>query len=146
MAKINVLDSSVYNKIAAGEVVERPASIVKELVENSIDAGANKIEIIIEDGGLKSITVIDNGCGIEKDCVETAFLNHATSKISSEKDLEKIYTLGFRGEALSSIAAVSKVEVLTKQNLMNLELNCALKVEKWFPTLILALQKELLSK
>ena len=114
MAKINVLDSSVYNKIAAGEVVERPASIVKELVENSIDAGANKIEIIIEDGGLKSITVIDNGCGIEKDCVETAFLNHATSKISSEKDLEKIFTLGFRGEALSSIAAVSKVEVLTK--------------------------------
>ncbi|MBE5748003.1 MAG: DNA mismatch repair endonuclease MutL [Clostridiales bacterium] len=114
MAKINVLDSSVYNKIAAGEVVERPASIVKELVENSIDAGANKIEIIIEDGGLKSITVIDNGCGIEKDCVETAFLNHATSKISSEKDLEKILTLGFRGEALSSIAAVSKIEVLTK--------------------------------
>lgn len=117
MAKINVLDSSVYNKIAAGEVVERPASIVKELVENSIDAGANKIEIFIEDGGLKSITVIDNGCGIEKDCVETAFLNHATSKISSEKDLEKIFTLGFRGEALSSIAAVSKVEVLTKTDL-----------------------------
>jgi len=114
MAKINVLDSSVYNKIAAGEVVERPASIVKELVENSIDAGANKIEISIEDGGLKSIMVVDNGCGIEKDCVETAFLNHATSKISSEKDLEKIFTLGFRGEALSSIAAVSKVEVLTK--------------------------------
>lgn len=114
MAKINVLDSSVYNKIAAGEVVERPASIVKELVENSIDAGANKIEIVIEDGGLKSISVLDNGCGIEKDCVETAFLNHATSKISNEKDLEKIFTLGFRGEALSSIAAVSKVEVLTK--------------------------------
>ncbi|MBE5749031.1 MAG: hypothetical protein E7344_05345, partial [Clostridiales bacterium] len=76
--------------------------------------GANKIEISIEDGGLKSIMVVDNGCGIEKDCVETAFLNHATSKISSEKDLEKIFTLGFRGEALSSIAAVSKVEVLTK--------------------------------
>ena len=114
MAKINVLDSSVYNKIAAGEVVERPASIVKELVENSIDAGANKIEIVIEDGGLKSISVTDNGCGIEKDCVETAFLNHATSKISNEKDLEKIFTLGFRGEALSSIAAVSRVEVRTK--------------------------------
>ena len=114
MAKINVLDSSVYNKIAAGEVVERPASIVKELVENSIDAGATKIEIVIEEGGLKSISVTDNGCGIEKDCVETAFLNHATSKISNEKDLESIFTLGFRGEALSSIAAVSKVEIRTK--------------------------------
>ena len=114
MAKINVLDSSVYNKIAAGEVVERPASIVKELVENSIDAGATKIEIVIEEGGLKSISVTDNGCGIEKDCVKTAFLNHATSKISNEKDLESIFTLGFRGEALSSIAAVSKVEIRTK--------------------------------
>jgi len=114
MAKINVLQSSVYNKIAAGEVVERPASIVKELVENSIDAGATKIEINVENGGLTSITVSDNGCGIEKDCVETAFLNHATSKISNEKDLEKIFTLGFRGEALASIAAVSKVELFTK--------------------------------
>ena len=114
MNEINVLDKSVFNRIAAGEVVERPASIVKELVENSIDAGATKIEIVVEEGGLKSISVLDNGCGIEKDCVETAFLNHATSKIFDEKDLEKIFTLGFRGEALASIAAVSKVEVLTK--------------------------------
>lgn len=114
MAKINVLKSSVYNKIAAGEVVERPASIVKELVENSIDAGATKLEIYIENGGLTTIHIIDNGCGIESDSVETAFLNHATSKILNETDLEKISTLGFRGEALSSIAAVTKVEVITK--------------------------------
>ena len=114
MAKINILDSGIYNKIAAGEVVERPASIVKELVENSIDAGADKIEIEIENGGLTSITVTDNGCGIETDCVETAFLNHATSKITREKDLESIHTLGFRGEALASIAAVTKLEITTK--------------------------------
>ncbi len=114
MAKINVLQSSVYNKIAAGEVVERPASIVKELVENSIDAGAKKLEIYVENGGLTIIQVIDDGCGIECDSVETAFLNHATSKISNETDLEKISTLGFRGEALSSIAAVTKVEIITK--------------------------------
>ncbi len=114
MAKINVLQSSVYNKIAAGEVVERPASIVKELVENSIDAGAKKLEIYVENGGLTTIQVIDDGCGIECDSVETAFLNHATSKISNETDLEKISTLGFRGEALSSIAAVTKVEIITK--------------------------------
>ena len=114
MAKINILDSGIYNKIAAGEVVERPASIVKELVENSIDAGADKIEIEIENGGLTSITVTDNGCGIEKDSVETAFLNHATSKITHEKDLESIHTLGFRGEALASIAAVTKLEITTK--------------------------------
>ena len=84
MALIKILDENISSRIAAGEIVERPASIVKELVENSIDAGANKIEIVIEDGGLKSISVLDNGCGIEKDCVETAFLNHATSKISME--------------------------------------------------------------
>ena len=114
MAKINVLQSSVYNKIAAGEVVERPASIVKEFVENSIDAGAKKLEIYVENGGLTTIQVIDDGCGIECDSVETAFLNHATSKISNETDLEKISTLGFRGEALSSIAAVTKVEIITK--------------------------------
>lgn len=114
MAKINILSSTVYNKIAAGEVVERPASIVKELVENSIDAGAKNIEISIENGGLDTISVADNGCGIESQYVETAFLNHATSKIAQESDLEKIYTLGFRGEALSSIAAVSKVEITTK--------------------------------
>lgn len=114
MAKINVLDSSVYNKIAAGEVVERPASIVKELVENSVDAGATKIEIFVENGGLTAITVTDNGCGIEKPFVETAFLNHSTSKVANEEDLTKIATLGFRGEALASISAVSNVEMTTK--------------------------------
>lgn len=114
MAKINILKSSVYNKIAAGEVVERPASIVKELVENSIDAGADKIEISIENGGMSGIIVSDNGCGIDRESVETAFLNHATSKVSQESDLESIHTLGFRGEALASIAAVTKLEITTR--------------------------------
>ena len=109
MAKINVLDSSVYNYIAAGEVVERPASVVKELVENSIDAGSTYIEIEINGGGIDRIRVSDNGHGIEKEFIKTAFLPHATSKISKVDDLDNILTLGFRGEALASIAAVSKV-------------------------------------
>ena len=109
MAKINVLDSSVYNYIAAGEVVERPASVVKELVENSIDAGSTYIEIEINGGGIDKIRVADNGSGIEKEFLKTAFLPHATSKISKVDDLDNILTLGFRGEALASIAAVSKV-------------------------------------
>lgn len=114
MAKINVLDSSVYNHIAAGEVVERPASVVKELVENSIDAKASIIEIEVENGGIDKIVVKDNGSGIEKEYITTAFLPHATSKIASVSDLDSIFTLGFRGEALASIAAVSKVSMTSK--------------------------------
>ena len=101
MSKINLLDSSVFNRIAAGEVVERPRSIVKELVENSIDAGASVISVEIMNGGLSQIRVVDNGCGIEADDVEKAFLPHATSKIKDLKDLNAIATLGFRGEALT---------------------------------------------
>ena len=114
MAKINILDSSVYNKIAAGEVVERPASVVKELVENSIDAGANIITVEIADGGISKIKVSDNGCGIEKEYLKNAFLPHATSKIKDVSDLENILTLGFRGEALASIAAISKVTLISR--------------------------------
>lgn len=112
--KINVLQPSVYNKISAGEVVERPASIVKELVENSIDAGASEIRIEIEGGGINNITISDNGCGIDKDDLVTAFLPHATSKIKDEHDLENIMSLGFRGEALASISAVSRVRLSSK--------------------------------
>ena len=112
--KINVLAPSVFNKISAGEVVERPASIVKELVENSIDAGATEIRIEIESGGINNITISDNGCGIDKEDLVTAFLPHATSKIKDEKDLENIMSLGFRGEALASISAVSRVRLSSK--------------------------------
>lgn len=114
MSKINILDKEVYNKIAAGEVVEKPASVVKELVENSIDAGATNISIEIIDGGITKIKVIDNGCGIEKDDFDKVFLAHATSKVRTVDDLNKIGTLGFRGEALSSIASVSKVTMISK--------------------------------
>ncbi len=114
MAKINILDSSIYNKISAGEVVERPASVIKELTENSIDAGAKNIVIDIKEGGIENMTVIDDGYGIEYDSVKNAFLPHATSKITSADDLNSILTLGFRGEALASIASVSEVEMLTK--------------------------------
>lgn len=114
MARINILDSSIYNLIAAGEVVERPASVVKELVENAIDAGATNITIEIKDGGVKLIQVIDDGCGIEEDDIKSAFIPHATSKIKNASDLDSIFTLGFRGEALASIAAVSKVELISK--------------------------------
>jgi len=112
--KINVLQPSVFNKISAGEVVERPASVVKELVENSIDAGATEIRIEIEGGGITNITISDNGHGIDKEDLVTAFLPHATSKIKNEKDLENILSLGFRGEALASISAVTKVRLSSK--------------------------------
>ena len=112
--KINVLPPHIANMIAAGEVVERPASAVKEMIENSIDAGADNITVEIKKGGMTYIRVTDNGCGIEYDQVETAFLRHATSKIKTQQDLEAIYTLGFRGEALASIAAVSVIDVFTK--------------------------------
>lgn len=114
MAKINILDNQTIDKIAAGEVVERPASVVKELVENAIDAGADAVTVEIKDGGTSLIRVTDNGGGIEKSQVENAFLRHATSKISSADDLTKLVSLGFRGEALASIAAVAQVELITK--------------------------------
>lgn len=114
MAHIQVLDSGTINKIAAGEVIERPASIVKELVENSIDAGATAITVEIRDGGISYLRVTDNGSGIEAQEVRNAFLRHSTSKIRSVQDLELVTSLGFRGEALASIAAVSRTEVLTK--------------------------------
>lgn len=114
MIKINVLDSSVYNLISAGEVVERPLSVVKELVENSIDACAKNIHIDIVDGGKTRIKVSDDGVGIDKAYIETAFLPHATSKISKANDLESISTLGFRGEALASIASVTMITLQSK--------------------------------
>ena len=111
---IRGLDKSIADKIAAGEVIDRPVSIIKELLENSLDAGADSITVEIRNGGKSYIRVTDNGCGIESDQVEIAFRRHATSKISSEKDLDAIGTLGFRGEALASICAVSRVELITK--------------------------------
>lgn len=114
LKKIAVLDQHTIDKIAAGEVVERPASVVKELVENAIDAGATAITVEIADGGKKLIRITDNGSGMEMEQVPVAFLRHATSKIEKVEDLETISSLGFRGEALSSIAAVSQVELITK--------------------------------
>lgn len=114
MPQINILEQTTIDRIAAGEVVERPASVVKELVENAIDAGAAGITVEIKEGGISLIRVTDDGCGIEKDQIAKAFLRHATSKIQSADDLSSVRSLGFRGEALSSIAAVSEVEVITK--------------------------------
>lgn len=127
MSNIKVLSDNIINKIAAGEVVERPSSVVKELVENSIDSGAKNISVEIKGGGISYIRISDDGCGIKYDEVETAFLRHATSKISNEEDLSKISSLGFRGEALASIACVSKVEMITRTK--DEEFGCIIKMD-----------------
>ncbi len=114
MPNIKVLPKNIAELIAAGEVVERPGAVIKELVENSIDAGADKITVEIKRGGTLYMSVRDNGCGIEREDVPTAFMRHATSKIESQSDLDAIYTLGFRGEALAAISAVSKTEIITR--------------------------------
>ena len=114
MPKINILSKSLATLIAAGEVVERPSSVVKELMENSIDAGSTKITVEIKNGGVRYIRITDNGCGIAREDVRAAFISHATSKISVQEDLDAIFTLGFRGEALASVAAVAHVDMFTK--------------------------------
>ena len=113
MGRIHVLSEAVANKIAAGEVVERPASVVKELLENSLDAGATRIKINVEAGGKRLIQVVDNGCGMVRDDAMLAFERHATSKIKDAEDLLSVATLGFRGEALPSIASVSRLRLET---------------------------------
>ena len=127
MAKINILDSSIYNLIAAGEVVERPASVIKELIENSIDAGAKNITVEIKDGGTTFMQVSDDGSGIDESDLKSAFLPHATSKIKEASDLDSIFTLGFRGEALASIASVAKVKLVSKTE--DAEMGSSLTVE-----------------
>ncbi len=114
MGRIHVLPEHVANKIAAGEVVERPASVVKELLENALDAGATRIKINIEAGGKKLIQITDNGCGMVRDDAMLAFERHATSKIKDAEDLLSVATLGFRGEALPSIASVSRLRLETR--------------------------------
>ena len=114
MAKIELLTQETIDKIAAGEVVERPASVVKELVENALDAGATAITVEIKEGGISFIRITDNGCGIDKNQVKLAFMRHSTSKIRTAEDLMNVSSLGFRGEALSSISAVARVELITK--------------------------------
>ena len=116
MPKIHVLDKHTAELIAAGEVVERPASVAKELLENAIDAGATQITLSIRRGGIEQLQISDNGSGIESDSIENAFIRHATSKIAAAEDLAHIHTLGFRGEALASIASVARVELLTKSD------------------------------
>ena len=127
MPDIKVLDSHIADLIAAGEVVERPASVAKELMENAIDAGAGKVTVEIAHGGLTFLRVTDDGCGIPADQLKTAFLRHATSKLRTEYDLEAIGTLGFRGEALAAIAAVSRIEIMSRT--AEAELGSSLSIE-----------------
>jgi DNA mismatch repair protein MutL len=124
---IHILPVEIANKIAAGEVVQRPASAVKELLENALDAGATTLAIIVKDAGSASIQVVDNGYGMSPEDALLAFQRHATSKISTAQDLEAITTLGFRGEALASIAAVSQVELKTRQTVN--ELGSLIRIE-----------------
>ena len=114
MSKIIQLPSHIANLIAAGEVVERPASVVKELLENAVDAGASQVTLEIRDGGMTFLRVTDNGCGMNAEDAKTAFLRHATSKLKTAEDLAAISTMGFRGEALAAVASVSRIDVLTK--------------------------------
>ena len=133
MAKILQLDRHVADLIAAGEVVERPASAVKELVENAVDAGATQITVEIQNGGMSYLRVTDNGCGIAPEDAPTAFLRHATSKLRTKEDLANIETMGFRGEALAAIAAVSKIDLLTKtkdQNGLSLHLEAGIVTDR----------------
>ncbi len=127
MAVIHLLDKSVYELIAAGEVIERPSSVVKELLENSIDAGSTNITVEIKNGGRTYIRVTDNGCGIAPEDIPLAFMRHATSKIRYKDDLSAIYTLGFRGEALASVCAVSRIDVLTKCKPDDFGIHCSLE-------------------
>ena len=115
MSRIQLLSEQVASQVAAGEVIERPASVVKELVENSIDAGAKKIEVMIRRGGISSIRVVDDGCGMDRDDALLCLERHATSKIRTGHDLASISTLGFRGEALPSIASVSRFTLTTRE-------------------------------
>ena len=133
MPHIHVLDQITIDKIAAGEVIERPASIVKELVENAIDAGSTSVTVEIKDGGISFIRIRDNGCGIPKEEVKSAFLRHSTSKIETVEDLSHIASLGFRGEALSSIAAVTRTEVITKTKDSDLGTKYVIEGGKEFP-------------
>ena len=114
MPKIIQLSAHIANLIAAGEVVERPASVVKELLENAVDAGATKVTVEIKDGGMTFLRVTDNGCGMTAEDARTAFLRHATSKLRTAEDLAAIGTMGFRGEALAAIASVSRIDIMTK--------------------------------
>ena len=113
-ARIRVLDPHIANKIAAGEVVERPVSVIKELVENAVDAGASRIEVFVEEGGRKLLRVVDDGCGMGPDDLKLAFAPHATSKLLDVEDLKSIATLGFRGEALASMGSVSQARILSR--------------------------------
>ena len=135
MGRIRQLDEQTANMIAAGEVVERPMGVVKELVENSIDAGADRITVSVEEGGITSLTVSDNGCGMDSQDAANAFLRHATSKIRSSEDLWDIGTLGFRGEALPSIASVSKLTLITSDGTDNtrvvIEYGKTVSVSSW---------------
>ena len=131
MPNIQVLAPHVADLIAAGEVVERPASVAKELMENAIDAGASAVTVEIAHGGMTFLRVTDDGCGIPASELKTAFLRHATSKLRTEYDLEAIGTLGFRGEALAAISAVSRVEVMTRTQ--DSPLGASLSLEPWAP-------------
>lgn len=132
MPQIALLSQETIDKIAAGEVIERPSSVVKELVENAIDAGSSAVTVEIKEGGISFIRISDNGCGIEREQIPLAFLRHSTSKIKSVEDLFTVTSLGFRGEALSSIAAVSQVELITRRTVILPDPVISLKVQRKF--------------